>query len=188
MNGSVLMASFHHSSSLPYRSPLLRLPSILIDAPHKKKAIAARWPKKRKAWLDFFVHSLSIANPTGILSALLFPDHSYGFGYSSKSALSPFVFEDNVHCLKGRELKFKVKIQPERTLHPLKRSVFVTINNITPRPVTVKLLWQCRDCNFVEYLQKIYHKVSLFRSLSTKQLRVSFSLSHRLICTGLSAI
>lgn len=100
MNGSVLMASFHHSSSLLYRSPLL-LPSNLIDSPQKeekKRAIAAGWSKREKAWLNFFVHSLSIANPTGILSALLFPDHSYGFGYSSKSVLSPFVFEDNVHC------------------------------------------------------------------------------------------
>lgn len=74
----------------------------------KKKIGHCCWLAKiRKAWLNFFVHSLSIANPAGILSALLFPDHSYGFGYSSKSVLSPFVFEDNVHCLKGRELKAK---------------------------------------------------------------------------------
>ncbi|TMS12383.1 hypothetical protein E3U43_017341 [Larimichthys crocea] len=46
---------------------------------------------------------------TGVLTTHAIPcqlvgvtGDSYGFGYSSKSVLSPFVFEDSVHCSKEK--------------------------------------------------------------------------------------
>lgn len=99
MNGSVL-AWLVPIAVLPFlkrtkpNRSLLHLLSVSIDSPQEKKerekgATAAGRPQREKAWLNFFVHSLSIANPTGILSSLLSPDHSYDFGYSRGSVLSP---------------------------------------------------------------------------------------------------
>lgn len=100
MNGSVLawlvpiaVLPFFKKKQQKNRS-LLYLLSVSIDSPQGKKkrekgATAAGRPQREKAWLNFFVHSLSIANPTGILSSLFPPDHSYDFGYSRGSVLSP---------------------------------------------------------------------------------------------------
>lgn len=73
VNGSTLVARFQHNPFLQFRFPFLLLcPSALIDA-QKIKGPPLLAGQKRKAWLHFFLHCLSIANPTGILTQLSFP-------------------------------------------------------------------------------------------------------------------
>ena len=125
--------------------------------------------QNKKAWLNFFVHSLSIANPIGILSQL------------SSSLTTAMALDTAVSlsflplCLKimptvwseGNWRQVQGKIQPERTLWPSRRSlsIFMTTNILILRLDTRKLLyWQCRHCNFEDYLvEKWHHKISLFK-------------------------
>lgn len=104
---------------------------------HRKKKGHCCWlAKERKAWLNFFAHSLSIANPTGILSQLSFP-LTTAMALDTAASLSflllclkimPTVWgEENLRQVQG-------KIQSERTwLFIRTPSILVTINNITTR-------------------------------------------------------
>ncbi|KAK5613739.1 hypothetical protein CRENBAI_016879 [Crenichthys baileyi] len=86
-----------------------------------KRATAAGWPKEKS--LAQFLCSLPFHCKSNrhSHSALLSPDHSYDFGYSSESVLSPFVFEDNAHCLQKRELKESLnKITSQKEIRPFR--------------------------------------------------------------------
>lgn len=86
-----------------------------------KRATAAGWPKEKS--LAQFLCSLPFHCKSNrhSRSALLSSDRSYGFGYSSKSVLSPFVFEDNAHCLQRRELKESLnKITSQKEIRPFR--------------------------------------------------------------------
>lgn len=122
MNGSAPVASFQYNPFLQFRSPfLLSCPSALIDAQKVKRATTAGWPKEKS--LAQFLCSLPFHCKSNrhSRSALLSSDRSYGFGYSSESVLSPFVFEDNAHCLQRRELKESLnKITSQKEIRPFR--------------------------------------------------------------------
>ena len=149
------------SLHLPLLLLLLLLPSILIDAPQRKKKkgplLLAGQKKKKLGSTSLFIHfPLQIQQAFSQLS--FSPDHSYGFGYSSESVLSPFVFEDKVHCLKGKGIKVQGK---KNFKNPTWRdhwgehgNMCVIFNIVTPGLETGKLLYWQWDCNFVEYLSE----------------------------------
>lgn len=123
--------------------PSIRVPSSSFSSSihsnrctHKKKAIAAGWPKKETLGSTSSAHSLSIANPTGILSQLSFP-LTTAMALDTAASLSflllclkimPTVWrEENLRQVQG-------KIQSERTWPFIRTpSILVTINNIITR-------------------------------------------------------
>ena len=147
------------SSSSTSSSSSSSIHSNRCTAKKKKKGplLLAGQKKKKLGSTSLFIHfPLQIQQAFSQLS--FSPDHSYGFGYSSESVLSPFVFEDKVHCLKGKG----IKVQGKKILkNPTWRdhwgehgNMCVIFNIVTPGLETGKLLYWQWDCNFVEYLSE----------------------------------
>lgn len=84
----------------------------------KKKVHLCRLAKEKKSLAQLLrsstFHCKSNRHPLGSP----FPDHNYGFGYSSRSVPFLFVFQGNAHCSTGEYLRQvqEKKIHPNMTL------------------------------------------------------------------------